>query len=113
MRINWVKQLLVLLIASCAPCVLAQPRDPENYGEFAPPDAYENGSKHAYYGSENEWGPRQFTAEEAEGRDLRHEGSGQVRPFGDREGLARIHHVEEVVRHPLPFGGADLRGPDL
>ena len=47
-------------------CANAEKHDPNNYGQFAPPDAFENGSKLAYYGSENEWGPRQFTAEEAE-----------------------------------------------
>ncbi len=31
-----------------------------NYGEFGPPDAYENGSEHPYYGSENEWSRRMF-----------------------------------------------------
>jgi len=32
----------------------------EEMGEFAPPDAYEEGSKHPYYGSENEWNRRFF-----------------------------------------------------
>jgi alkaline phosphatase D len=45
---------------------LYQKHDPYNFGQFAPPDAFENGSKLAYYGSENDWGPRQFSAEEAE-----------------------------------------------
>jgi alkaline phosphatase D len=31
-----------------------------NYGEFGPPDAYENGSMHPYYGSENQWSRRMF-----------------------------------------------------
>jgi len=31
-----------------------------NYGEFGPPDAYENGSTHPYYGSENQWSRRMF-----------------------------------------------------
>lgn len=33
----------------------------EALGEFAPPDAYEEGSKHPYYGSENAWNRRFFT----------------------------------------------------
>lgn len=33
----------------------------EQLGEFAPPDAYEEGSKHPYYGSENAWNRRFFT----------------------------------------------------
>jgi len=32
----------------------------EEMGEFAPPDAYENGNKHPFYGSENEWNKRFF-----------------------------------------------------
>ena len=32
----------------------------EEIGEFAPPDAYLDGSKHPYYGSENEWNRRFF-----------------------------------------------------
>jgi len=31
------------------------------HGEYAPPDAYLAGSKHAYYGSENRWSRRFFT----------------------------------------------------
>ena len=31
------------------------------YGQFAPDDAYENGSEFPYYGSENEWTRRQFS----------------------------------------------------
>lgn len=31
------------------------------YGQFAPDDAYENGSEYAYYGSENAWTRRQFS----------------------------------------------------
>ena len=33
----------------------------ETLGEFAPADAYEEGAKHPYYGSENEWNRRFFT----------------------------------------------------
>jgi alkaline phosphatase D len=34
----------------------------DEYGQFAPPDAFEAGSKFAYYGSENVWTRRQFEA---------------------------------------------------
>ena len=37
-----------------------------NYGQFAPPDAYVEGSKFAYYGSENQWSRRQFSEEKAD-----------------------------------------------
>lgn len=36
---------------------------PEEIGEFAPPDAYLEGSKHPYYGSENPWDRRFFTTQ--------------------------------------------------
>ncbi len=36
------------------------------YGQFAPEDAYLDGSSLPYYGSENEWSRRQFSAEKAE-----------------------------------------------
>ena len=37
-----------------------------NYGQFAPPDAYLDGSPLAYYGSENQWSRRQFSEEKAD-----------------------------------------------
>jgi alkaline phosphatase D len=54
---------LFVVVLTCASAALAQP---DNYGQFAPPDAFEDGSPLAYYGSENEWSRRQFTAERAE-----------------------------------------------
>ena len=36
------------------------------YGQFAPPDAYIDGSKLAYYGSENQWTRRQFQQQKAD-----------------------------------------------
>ncbi|MEO1245710.1 MAG: alkaline phosphatase D family protein [Pseudomonadota bacterium] len=38
----------------------------ENYGEFGPPDAYEDGSVHPFYGSENEWSRRMFSERAAD-----------------------------------------------
>ena len=37
-----------------------------NYGEFGPPDAYEAGSVHPFYGSENEWSRRMFSERAAD-----------------------------------------------
>jgi alkaline phosphatase D len=45
-----------------------------NYGEFGPPDAYENGSSHPFYGSENEWSRRMF---EQRAADLYYKRRGQ------------------------------------
>lgn len=36
------------------------------YGQYAPDDAYEQGSEYAYYGSENEWTRRQFSKASAD-----------------------------------------------
>jgi len=41
-------------------------KNPEEIGEFAPKDAYLNGSKHPYYGSENAWNRRFFSESTAE-----------------------------------------------
>ncbi|MYH26483.1 MAG: hypothetical protein F4156_14785 [Holophagales bacterium] len=38
----------------------------ENYGEFGPPDAYENDSPHPFYGAENEWSRRMFDERSAD-----------------------------------------------
>jgi alkaline phosphatase D len=45
-----------------------------NYGEFGPPDAYENGSTHPFYGSENQWSRRMF---EERAADLYYKRRGQ------------------------------------
>lgn len=45
-----------------------------NYGEFGPPDAYEGGSRHPFYGSENEWSRRMF---EERAADLYYKRRGQ------------------------------------
>jgi alkaline phosphatase D len=50
------------LVIGLSGFVLTACAQSEDYGQFAPPDALENGSKLAYYGSENEWSRRQFDA---------------------------------------------------
>lgn len=58
MRNTTVVLLAALLIAMISGCGKKQPvkiPDNEKVGEFAPPDAYINGSKHPYYGAENAW----------------------------------------------------------
>jgi len=56
------KKLLILLtvffVIVFIGCKKEQPQkipSNEQVGEFAPPDAYLNGSKHPYYGAENAW----------------------------------------------------------
>ena len=51
--------LLAWLIVLC-PGICEGQRS--QFGQFAPPDAFEHGSALAYYGSENEWSRRQFEA---------------------------------------------------
>jgi alkaline phosphatase D len=51
-----------LLLCWLSLCGLSVEDGSEDYGQFAPPDAFENGSTLAYYGSENEWSRRQFEA---------------------------------------------------
>jgi alkaline phosphatase D len=63
MRVTCCSGSLIVWIGGFLATVLAQP---DNYGQFAPADAFENGSKLAYYGSENSWEPRQFTAKSAD-----------------------------------------------
>jgi alkaline phosphatase D len=41
------------------------PAQESKYGQFAPADAYVDGSPLAYYGSENEWSRRQFSPQKA------------------------------------------------
>lgn len=54
--------LLVLLAATPVVCRAQSSK----YGQFAPDDAYRDGSPLAYYGSENEWTRRQFTQEKSD-----------------------------------------------
>src|SRR5688572_2415827 len=63
MRLAQILRSMLIWIGGLATAAVAQP---DNYGQFAPADAFENGSELAYYGSENTWEPRQFTAEEAD-----------------------------------------------
>ncbi len=53
---------LLIFVAGCTQPATKQSADQEEVGrEYAPPDAYLDGSKHAYYGSENPWDRRFFT----------------------------------------------------
>ena len=54
------KILLVFLIIIFAVVGCKKESKYEEMGEYAPPDAYENGNKHPFYGSENEWNQRFF-----------------------------------------------------
>jgi alkaline phosphatase D len=53
---------IAILAAWHSFCAASGPYDPTKYGQYAPPDAFENGSSLSYYGSENEWSRRQFEA---------------------------------------------------
>ena len=61
--------LAALLVSSMAVLSLAAEESSaqgNKYGQFAPPDAYVDGSELAYYGSENQWSRRQFSKEKAD-----------------------------------------------
>ncbi|VAX23253.1 hypothetical protein MNBD_IGNAVI01-1752 [hydrothermal vent metagenome] len=47
--------ILITLLTGCKKKQPVKIPNNEAVGEFAPPDAYLNGSKHPYYGSENAW----------------------------------------------------------
>lgn len=61
------------------------------YGQYAPEDAYEDGSELAYYGSENEWTLRQFYQEKAD-RAYKRRGQRQILQIldGDAEKGLRL-----------------------
>ena len=62
MRNHFLIRSCALSICWFALCGFAKSEESSDYGQFAPPDAFENGSILAYYGSENEWSRRQFEA---------------------------------------------------
>ena len=76
-----------MLVLNCAAVAVGQG---SKYGQFAPEDTYENGSKLAYYGSENEWSHRMFTADRAD-RFYRRRGQRQLLAIVDGQ-------AEEVVQ---------------
>lgn len=55
-----IPMLCLIVLVSCEKKSMYQGQE---MGEFAPPDAYLEGSKHAYYGSENAWDRRFFTTQ--------------------------------------------------
>jgi len=63
MRLWYVYSALCVSLGCLIEILLAQANV---YRQSAPPEAFEEGSSLAYFGSENEWGPRQFTAEQAQ-----------------------------------------------
>ena len=53
-------RLISVLLISISIVGIYCTKESEEIGEFAPPDAYLEGSKHPYYGSENPWDRRFF-----------------------------------------------------
>ena len=64
------------------------------YGQFAPPDAYVDGSKLAYYGSENEWSRRQFSKEKAD-KSYKRRGQRQLLAILDGNSEQALQWAEE------------------
>ena len=73
------KLLLSCTFVLLAPWLSAFPAYSQGskYGQFAPPDAYRDGSPLAYYGSENEWSRRQFSRDKAD-KDYKRRGQRQL-----------------------------------
>ena len=74
----------------------------EEIGEFAPEDAYLEGSKHPYYGSENEWNRRFFT--EHIGRYYKRRGQRQMLDIVE----GRVKEAAEYCRELLEDDPNDL-----
>ena len=57
-----IKLTILLLLITFVGCQKKEVKElgTETVGEFAPPDAYLEGEKHPYYGSENAWNQRFF-----------------------------------------------------
>ena len=70
-----------LVVLLCLPMLWAAPGDEHKsdskYGQFAPADAFRDGSPLAYYGSENQWSRRQFSKTKAD-RDYKRRGQRQI-----------------------------------
>jgi alkaline phosphatase D len=87
------KYFSALAFTLLASSVVGQPAD---YKQSAPPDAFIDGSERAYYGSENEWSRRMFSAENA-AKDYKRLGQHQLLSIIDRQ-------PTEVLRSELDDG---------
>jgi len=69
-----------------------------NYGQFAPEDAYRDGSPLAYYGSENEWSLRQFREESAD-RFYKRQGQRQILAIIDGRPVDAIRDADKRLQN--------------
>lgn len=88
-------QRVVLIWLMFIAQVIAQV-EPES-GEFGPPEAYQFGSPHPYYGSENEWNRRFFSEERADLYDKRR-GQRQVLAILDGSPAAALEMADKRLQ---------------
>jgi uncharacterized lipoprotein NlpE involved in copper resistance len=73
MKTTMIFLLLVLFLIGCNNQRNDIFKSDSEYGHYAPPDAFEEDSLFAYYGSENEWNRRMFS-EKAANRQYKRSG---------------------------------------
>jgi len=69
----------------------------KHYGQFAPADAYVNGSPLAYYGSENDWNRRMFTAERAD-EFYKRRGQRELLAILDGQPKQAVHECQQYIK---------------
>ena len=95
---NILFRLFPILLISLSIIGIFCTKETEDIGEFAPPDAYLEGSKHPYYGSENPWDRRFFTTQL----------KGEYKRRGQRQMLDIVEgRPEEAVRYCRDLLAAD------
>jgi hypothetical protein len=60
------RQLVFITLLALTNIAQTRAQGGSEYGQFAPPDAFADDPSFAFYGSENEWSRRMFSAENAE-----------------------------------------------
>lgn len=100
--------LLLLLFCLTAFNIYAQEEEYKfkslsDYGQFAPPDAFEEDSNYAYYGSENEWNRRMFS-ENATSKYYKRQGQRQMLEILE----GRLDTAIAICKHTLEIQPNDL-----
>lgn len=83
--------MLIVLVVAGIFCS----KQTEEIGEFAPPDAYLEGSKHPYYGSENPWDRRFFTTQLKS--EYKRRGQRQMLDIVEGRAEAAAHYCRELL----------------
>jgi len=89
------REFMGLVALGSAQLAMAQ-KSVSEYGQFGPPDAYADDPRFAYYGSENEWTRRMFSAEVA-ARDYKRLGQRLLLALLDGEPRRCVEMCEEQL----------------